>query len=284
MVDALRWAAAERPVVLVLEDLHWAGAAARDLLHVLVTAPEEQQLLVLATTRNAVPDRSLGLSRMTSELLRRDDVHRLDLPGLDTEEIVDYLRRNRIAEIPEVRRVAAMLRDATGGNPFLLRELCRDLDPLEGLGDREWRFSAPGAYALSVAERLEAMPRTEREVLRLAAVMGEEFDVGEVTDAATRLLDEALTRETLLGLSAAPRPAVCWTPRPAIRCPRAFPTPWLARRWSPRSATWSWPTPTLPSPSRWRRATRRPSDGPYDWPHTSRALRCSATSRPPPII
>ena len=92
LVDALRWAAAERPVVLVLEDLHWAGAAARDLLRVLVTAPEEQQLLVLATTRNAAPDRSLELSRVTSALFRRDDVHRLDLPGLDADEIVDYLQ------------------------------------------------------------------------------------------------------------------------------------------------------------------------------------------------
>ncbi len=198
LVEALRWAAAERPVVLVLEDLHWTGAAARDLLHVLVTAEEEQQLLVLATTRNAVPDRSLELSRMTLELLRRDDVHQLDLTGLDTDEVEDYLRRNRVVEPREVRRAAATLRDATGGNPFLLREVCRDLDPLVGLGEREWRLSAPGSYALSVAERLEAMPRHEREVVRVAAVMGEEFDVGEVTDAATRFLDEELTRETML--------------------------------------------------------------------------------------
>ena len=198
LVDALRWAAAERPVVLVLEDLHWAGAAARDLLRVLVTAPEEQQLLVLATTRNAAPDRSLELSRVTSALFRRDDVHRLDLPGLDADEIVDYLRRNRIVESREARLVAAMLRDATGGNPFLLRELCHHLDPLVGFGEREWRLSTSGSYATSVAERLEVMPRSEREVVRLAAVMGEEFDIGEVTDAATRLLDEALTRETML--------------------------------------------------------------------------------------
>jgi DNA-binding CsgD family transcriptional regulator len=198
LVEALRWATAVRPVVLVLEDLHWAGAAARDLLQVVASAPEEQRLLVLATARDAAPDRSLELSRLTSELYRRDDVHRLDLPGLDTDEIALYLRRNRIVERRDVRRVAAMLRDATGGNPFLLREVCRDLDPRLGFSEREWRLSAPGSYALSVAERLRAMPRNEREVVRLAAVIGEEFDVAEATDAAARFLNEDLTRSTMV--------------------------------------------------------------------------------------
>ena len=197
-VEALRWATAVRPVVLVLEDLHWAGAAARDLLQVLVSAPEEQRLLVLATARDAAPDRSLELSQVTSELYRRDDVHRLDLPGLDTDEIAVYLQRNGIVGGREARRVAAMLRDATGGNPFLLREVCRDLDPCRGFSEREWRLSAPGAYAHSVTERLEAMPRSEREVVRVAAVMGEEFDVGEATDAAARYLHEDMSRSSMV--------------------------------------------------------------------------------------
>ena len=196
VVEALRWTTIERPVVLVLEDLHWAGAAARAMLQVLVSAPQEQRLLVLATARDAGPDRSMELSRVTSELYRRDDVHRVELAGLDTDEIAVYLRRNRIVAEREVRGAAAMLRDATGGNPFLLREVCRDLDPRLGVSDREWRLSAPGSYAQSVAERLDQMAPREREVVRLAAVMGEDFDVGEATDAAARFLLEDVDRPT----------------------------------------------------------------------------------------
>src|SRR4051794_26000322 len=122
VVEALAWAASVRPVVLVLEDLHWAGQAARDLLRYVVSRTDDQQLLMLATMRNTPPDRSSGLSETVSELYRLEGVQRLDLPSLDVGEITTYLERNRFLAGGEARHAAAVMRDTTGGNPFLLRE------------------------------------------------------------------------------------------------------------------------------------------------------------------
>ena len=63
VVEALAWAASVRPVVLVLEDLHWAGPAGRDLLRYVVSRTDDQPLLILATMRNTPPDRSSGAER-----------------------------------------------------------------------------------------------------------------------------------------------------------------------------------------------------------------------------
>ena len=194
VVDALRWATSVRPVVLVLEDLHWAGRAGRDLLSYVVSRTEDQRLLVLATMRNTPPDRSIPLSEVVSELYRLEGVQRLDLPSFDVPEITTYLERNRLLAGGAARHAAAVMRDTTGGNPFLLRETCRGLDP----GARRWTFSAPGSYAASIALRLDSLSPTARAVVRVAAVMGEELDTAELAHAASRFIREDVSRETLV--------------------------------------------------------------------------------------
>ena len=77
VVEALAWAASVRPVVLVLEDLHWAGQAGRDLLKYVVSHTDAERLLVLATMRSTPPDRSSELSETVSELYRLEGVQQL---------------------------------------------------------------------------------------------------------------------------------------------------------------------------------------------------------------
>jgi DNA-binding CsgD family transcriptional regulator len=199
VVEALAWAASVRPVVLVLEDLHWAGQAGRDLLKYVVSRTDDQRLLVLATMRSTPPDRSSQLSETISELYRLEGVQRLDLPSLDVGEITTYLERNRLLAGDEARHAAAVMRDTTGGNPFLLRETCRRLDPHES----RWTFSAPGSYAASIALRLDSLEPTPRAVLRVAAVMGEEVDIAELSHAASRFIGEEVSRERLVEILAA---------------------------------------------------------------------------------
>ncbi|MGY1640925.1 AAA family ATPase [Geodermatophilus sp. SYSU D00703] len=161
------------PVVLALEDLHWSGAAGLQLLGHLVERTAESPLLVLATHRTTAPERSAALTAAIAGLYRLDGVRRLDLAGLSTEDIAEYLAHE--ARVPEhrARVAAALLRDRTGGNPFLLRELLR-----EAAGT----VPGPGAAApLSVQDmlsgRLERLSAPERQTLELAAVMGEECDL-----------------------------------------------------------------------------------------------------------
>ena len=114
-------------MLLVLEDLHWAGQSALRLLRYVVDRMDGTRLLVLATHRSTPPDRSEALSAVVADLVRRDDVHRIDLGGLGVSDIVDYLVATGAGGPDDVRGPASLLRDHTGGNPFVLNEVWRDL-------------------------------------------------------------------------------------------------------------------------------------------------------------
>jgi DNA-binding CsgD family transcriptional regulator len=204
VAEALRWASGVRPVVLVLEDLHWAGPAALEVLKYVVRRCVDLPLLVLCTMRSPRPSVPTELGAVVSGLFAADGVLRLDLAGLDVAEITTYLVRNSIVGGVGARQAAAALRDSTGGNPFLLREVCRQLDPEAVLASRPGAIAAPGAYAALVAERLGALPALGRDVIRVAAVMGEEVDVGELSAAVERLVGDKVSRgETVAALELA---------------------------------------------------------------------------------
>ncbi|WP_448627802.1 helix-turn-helix transcriptional regulator [Geodermatophilus sp. URMC 64] len=181
VVDAVRTAAGEAPLVLALEDLHWAGPAALQLLTYLVERTAECRLLVLGTHRTTAPDRSGALVGTIAQLYRLDGVRRLDLAGLDTEDIAEFLLAEGQLSLKRARSSAALLRDQTGGNPFFLRELWQDLS---ARGAQPDDLRAPISVRDTVASRLERLPEVERRTLELAAVIGEDVDVAALLAAA----------------------------------------------------------------------------------------------------
>jgi DNA-binding NarL/FixJ family response regulator len=186
-VDAVvRLAAAQRPLVLVLEDLHWAGADGLALLTHLVQRTADVPLLVLATHRTEAPDRTPVLVSVLAGLYRLPGVRRLDLDGLGPDDVEQYLVEECGAPARQARTLAPALHRYTGGNPFLLREVWRDLAARGG------RAASPGGSAglprspESVRDtyeaRLQALPGTARALLELAAVLGEEVDPDLLVD------------------------------------------------------------------------------------------------------
>ena len=189
-VEAVRTAAEQAPLVLVLEDLHWAGPASLQLLSYLAEHTAESPLLVLATHRTNVPDRSGALAGTIAVLYRLDGVRRLDLAGLDTEDIAEFLLLEGRLSLKRARSSAAVLRDQTGGNPFFLRELWRDL---AARGGRLDELRAPVSVRDMVASRLDKLTVPERQTLELAAVIGEDVDVATLLAAAEWSSDTTLT-------------------------------------------------------------------------------------------
>ncbi|MGZ4624306.1 MAG: AAA family ATPase [Blastococcus sp.] len=190
-VGALCDVAAERPLVLALEDLHLAGPSSLHLLAHIVERTADTPMLVLGTHRTTAPDRSAGLVRTIAQLYRLDGVRRLDLAGLATEDIAQYLIRVGHLSPRGARSAATVLRDQTGGNPFFLRELWRDLS----LRDGALALSVPTAPASvrdTILARLERLTAPARQTVELAAVVGEEVDV------ATTLAAADWSRETTL--------------------------------------------------------------------------------------
>src|SRR3984885_2284289 len=170
----------QRPVVCVLEDLHWARQPVLQLLDHVSQRSARSRLLLLCTHRTTAPDRSDDLTYAIADLYRLDGVRRLDLAGLSVEEVAQYLVAECAVSERRAREYATVLRDQTGGNPFFLRELWRDLAGSDvftgagagGLPTRAFGARAPVSVRDTLQRRLSRLVPGERAVGGTAAVLG----------------------------------------------------------------------------------------------------------------
>jgi len=172
--------AEQRPVVCLLEDLHWASQPVLQLLDHVAQQSAASRLLLLCTHRTTAPDRSDDLTYAIADLYRLDGVRRLDLAGLSAEEIAQYLTAEGGLSARQAREYAAVLRDQTGGNPFFLREVWREVTraPARALGTR-----APVSVRDTLQRRLARLTPAERAAVETAAVLGDGGDVRVVLRA-----------------------------------------------------------------------------------------------------
>jgi predicted ATPase/DNA-binding CsgD family transcriptional regulator len=178
LADLVRSVSQVRPVVCVLEDLHWAGTPTLQLLSHVAQRSAQARLLLLCTSRTTAPDRSDELTYAVADLYRLDGVRRIDLPGLSTDEIAQYLMAEGGIPARRAREHAAVLRDWTGGNPFFLRETWHDvLDRGVAASRRLFGGSAPVSIRETLQRRLSRLAASERDVVETAAVLG---DGGEI--------------------------------------------------------------------------------------------------------
>jgi DNA-binding CsgD family transcriptional regulator len=174
VTDLLRSVGQVRPVVCVLEDLHWAGTPTLQLLSHVTRHSAQSRLLILCTHRTTAPDRSDELTYAIADLYRLDGVRRMDLPGLSADEVAQYLVAEGGLPVRRAREYATVLRDQTGGNPFFLRETWRDIVARgAAVPGRPSVTSAPASIRDTLQRRLSRLALREREVLEAAAVLGD---------------------------------------------------------------------------------------------------------------
>ena len=187
----------QRPVVCVLEDLHWAGQPTLQLLDHVVQHSAASRLMLLCTHRSTAPDRKDDLTYAIADLYRLDGVRRLDLAGLSAEEVAQYLVVEGGLSAHRAREYAALLRDQTGGNPFFLRELWRDMTGTgcgQGLAPvRAFGARAPASVRDTLQRRLSRLTAGERGVMETAAVLGDGGDVRVIVQACQATPAEALS-------------------------------------------------------------------------------------------
>lgn len=208
-VDVLHAATTARPLVLVLDDLHWAGPVAIRLLNRVVTAMRRDGLLLIGTLRSDPPDRSGALTDVLAALSRLDRVHRIELAPFTSDEITDYVVACAGLTRAGARESAEVLGDLTGGNPFLLRAMWRRVVEAEHRGGRRV-IELPDSVGDLVLSRLTALDPGQREVLQLAAVLGQEVDLSEVLGLSAASVDDtlaAMDAAVNLGLIEPPRAA-----------------------------------------------------------------------------
>jgi DNA-binding SARP family transcriptional activator/tetratricopeptide (TPR) repeat protein len=207
-------ACADGPVLLVLEDLHWAELPTLKLLRRLLTSPRSPSLMVLATCRVVDLADDHPLRDLLVDLHREPHMLRMDLRGLQTADVAELLsgiseQPVQAADEPLVRA----LESGTNGNPFFITELVRGMLQSGALvnADGRWRVTEDadvgGQLPVSIAEtfagRVRRMTGSVQQCLRVAAVLGQEFDLdvlSEVLDdpVAVDALDEAVRDEVLI--------------------------------------------------------------------------------------
>ena len=128
MTDLLAGASRSRPVLLVLEDGHWADAPTLLLMRHLARAGGAGRLLLLATFRDTEADVPEALSETLADLRRSEDVVRLRLAGLSDEDVAEFVRHaagpGLSSGVPEL---ASAISELTEGNAFLVCEFWRAL-------------------------------------------------------------------------------------------------------------------------------------------------------------
>jgi class 3 adenylate cyclase len=195
-IDAwLRAIAFRRPVLLVLDDLQWADRASLLLLRHLARAPRATPLLMIATYRDTELDTS-ELRGFLPTFTRDADCRRVPVGGLSVPETAELVA----AELPERDPAfVGQLQQETAGNPFFLGEMVRHL---RDAGPPEEHPAEPGpgtGPGLMVPEtvrdvvgwRLGRLSRRCPEVLGIAALIGQEFDL-DVLAAASGVDDLGL--------------------------------------------------------------------------------------------
>jgi len=184
----LRRLAGAAPVVLILDDLHWAAVPSLLFFDYLLRHLADARLLVMGAYRTE--DETPELSDTLAGLARQPGVRHVHLGGLDEKAVAELIA---LTGAEPAVALARFLLSRTDGNAFYVREL---LSHLSGDGAPA---DVPESVHQLVAQRLRALRPSAAKLLGLAAVMGQQFDlalleqVSSVTDADELLddLDEA---------------------------------------------------------------------------------------------
>ena len=260
----LAGASQSRPLVLVLDDLHWADEPSLLLLRFLARRLTDTGLLVVGTYRDVELGRHHPLAETLADLTTVEGARRISLGGLGADGIASYIELTAGVERPPPD-LAEAIREQTGGNPFFIGEVVRLMAAEGRLGEAEARreVAVPQGVREVVGRRLDRLSEVANDVLRLAAVCGREFDL-EVLERISRRQADEVARSARRGGRCAPDRGVGRAPGPLLvrTCPGRRDA---ARRGAGREAR--------RHPSRGRRGDRVASPGRDRCPHR--------TARPP---
>jgi DNA-binding CsgD family transcriptional regulator/tetratricopeptide (TPR) repeat protein len=213
VADLLAAVCREVPLVVVIEDGHWADTPTLLLLRHLARGTSGARALVVTTFRDTEAEVPQSLSAALVDLHRSEGTVRLRLGGLSAAEIGEFVAEATGEDLgvtpPDV---AAVLFELTRGNAFLITELWRTLleteaPPVPGgsarpLADAVTELGSPDGVREVVNQRLERLSISTTDLLELAAVAGAEFDLSVI--AASGLtgadLHDALEQATAHGI------------------------------------------------------------------------------------
>lgn len=186
VTQSLLYLSSERPLLLFIDDLHWADSASLSLLHYIARLIESERILILATFRSEEIARTVEGSvpplLNTLRLMGREDLYNeVKLPNLslpNTEKVAESLLRS-----PVDKALLAKIFGESQGNPLFIIESLRMLFENESLiqDNGIWRLTTsklgiPTKVRDIILRRLSVLQPNQRRILEVASVIGDKFD------------------------------------------------------------------------------------------------------------
>jgi DNA-binding CsgD family transcriptional regulator len=189
--------AGQSPVLLFLDDLHWADPASIELLHYLARGVAQQAVLVLGTFRDSEIDKARGLRSLVSSLRRARMSQEMGIARLGPEAVAGLVASLLAGRPPD--DLLRTLEVRAAGTPLFVESLIESMLETGRLRRVEgaWTWDAEAATDLPpsirdlILERLERLSPAQRHLLDLVAVGGEAVRQG-VLLAAAALSEEAV--------------------------------------------------------------------------------------------
>ncbi len=189
--DLMERLAVRQPLVVMLDDLHWADGASLELTSYLLRHPPRGAVMLAATLRSGQADRAL-LATMERAIKETEVVHPIGLGPLTRADA-----RTLIASVGGAER--ERIYETSGGNPFYLLQLALMAGDSDGPSAPGGSNGVPEAISAAIIGELDALSTTARRLAEAAAVAGDPFELdlaattGEIGDSqALEALDELI--------------------------------------------------------------------------------------------
>jgi class 3 adenylate cyclase len=200
-------ASRDQPMLVVVDDLHWASKPTLVMLRHLLRSTVSTHALIVGTFRDTELDRAPLLAETLAELRRDADVERISLSGLDRASVAAFVAASGYGGGTDPGDLAEAVHAGTEGNPFVVGEVLRHLkergdgpEGAEGLG------LPPGVKDVIIS-RLARLSPAANQLLTLGSVVGARFEltvlerVGDLSaDELLDALDEAVRARVLVEL------------------------------------------------------------------------------------
>jgi predicted ATPase/DNA-binding CsgD family transcriptional regulator len=172
--------AAQRPTLLVLENLQWADSSSLELLHFVARQVGGERVAFLCTYNDTELDANPTLRATEQSLLSLGTARLMRLEPLGAEALQELVREAFRADEASARALAGRLYSWTRGNPFFVEEVLKALVESRALREQNgawigWEAEMPGlprSIRDAVAARVNRLGATARAVANLAAVIG----------------------------------------------------------------------------------------------------------------
>ncbi|MEG4417001.1 AAA family ATPase [Microcoleus sp. LAD1_D5] len=197
----------EHPLVIFLDDLQWADIASLELIQLLMTVADNKYLFLMGAYRDNEVTEAHPLTQILENIAKAKvtTINKILLAPLALTDITQLLVDTLFAESKNAKPLAELLQQKTGGNPFFINEFLKSLHSEAWLyfnyKSQKWQWDLKQIKAQPLTDNvleltsknLKKLPTATQAVLKLAACVGNQFDLKTLAIVYEKSLQETAT-------------------------------------------------------------------------------------------